>query len=160
MTSRFRLLFMACASLLALLAGLFTGAIRTQEAPEGRRIGLSTPQLANAEDIDRYVEAIYRSNLFPDAQLRSDAPANPGEAQTLEELQESLSDPSLSALVKWEDVWRIYLYDADGGIRMHHIGDQLADGWLIQNIDSTSVLLTKGEQSRRIEVFKAEPDTQ
>lgn len=160
MTSRFRLIVMACASIIALLSGLLTGAIRTNDAPQGRRVGLDTPQFARAEDIDRYVEAIYDSNLFPNVQLRNDAPENAAVTQTLEELQQSLSDPSLSALVKRGDVWRIFLYDADGGIRMHDIGDQLADGWLIQNIDSTTVLLIKGEQSRRIEAFKAEPDTQ
>ena len=78
----------------------------------------------------------------------------------MDELEQSLRDPSLSAFVKREDAWRIILYGVGEGAQTREIGDQLSDGWVIQNIDSTSVLLIKGEQSRRIEVFKAEPETQ
>ncbi|WP_439635699.1 hypothetical protein [Oceanicaulis sp.] len=162
MTSRFRLLAAALAACLALLAGVLNGVDQNGPAPSGRSSGLNTPQLAASDDIDRFVHVIDRSDLFPDARLRmTDVETEPsGAAQTLEQLEQSLNDPSLSALVKREDVWRIFLYGDGEGAQVREIGDQLADGWIIQNIDSTSVLLIKGEQSRRIEVFKAEPDTQ
>ena len=162
MTSRFRLFAAAIAACLALLAGLFNGVATNGQAPSGRNTGLNTPQLAASDDVDRYVQSIYQSDLFPNARLRPDGDGaeTANAAQTLAELEQSLNDPSLSALVKREDVWRIFLYGDDEGAQVREIGDQLADGWIIQNIDSTSVLLIKGEQSRRIEVFKAEPDTQ
>ncbi|WP_022700443.1 hypothetical protein [Oceanicaulis alexandrii] len=162
MTSRFRLFAAAIAACLALLAGLFNGVATNGQAPSGRNTGLNTPQLAASDDVDRYVQSIYQSDLFPNARLRpdDDGAETANAAQTLAELEQSLNDPSLSALVKREDVWRIFLYGDDEGAQVREIGDQLADGWIIQNIDSTSVLLIKGEQSRRIEVFKAEPDTQ
>lgn len=162
MTSRFRLFAAAIAACLALLAGLFNGVATNGQAPSGRNTGLNTQQLAASDDVDRYVQSIYQSDLFPNARLRpdDDGAETANAAQTLAELEQSLNDPSLSALVKREDVWRIFLYGDDERAQVREIGDQLADGWIIQNIDSTSVLLIKGEQSRRIEVFKAEPDTQ
>lgn len=162
MTSRFRLLAAALAACLALLGGLMNGVTDSGPAPSGRTSGLHTPQLAGSDDIDRYVQSIFESDLFPNARLRPNTADNvqSGVAGTIEELEQSLTDPSLSAFVKREDVWRIFLYGDGEGAQVREIGDQLADGWIIQNIDSTSVLLIKGEQSRRIEVFKAEPDTQ
>lgn len=162
MTSRFRFLAAAFAACLALLAGLLNGVATNGPAPSGRNTGLNTPQLAASDDVDRYVQSIFQSDLFPNARLRGgdDGAETSGAAQTLAELERSLNDPSLSALVKREDVWRIFLYGDGEGAQVREIGDQLADGWIIQTIDSTSVLLIKGEQSRRIEVFKAEPDTQ
>lgn len=162
MTSRFRLLAAALAACFALLAGALNGVDQNGPAPSGRSTGLNAPQLAASDDIDRYVQSIYESDLFPNARLRSNTVDNmqSGGAGTIEELEQSLTDPSLSALVKREDVWRIFLYGDGEGAQVREIGDQLADGWIIQGIDSTSVLLIKGEQSRRIEVFKAEPDTQ
>lgn len=163
MTSRFRLLLASLAALIALAAGLLTGLANPEAPPSGRRNGLINPQLAGSEDIDRYVQAVFASNLFPEVELRTDDGANTASTdgpQTVDELEQSLRDPSLSAFVKREDAWRIILYGVGEGAQTREIGDQLSDGWVIQNIDSTSVLLIKGEQSRRIEVFKAEPETQ
>ena len=162
MTSRFRLLLASAAAVLALMLGWVSSFSGQEFAPEGRRGGLVVPQLAATDDIDRYVEAVFSSDLFPDASLRDDRSDRAGAdgAQTAEEFEQSLRDPSLSAFVKREDAWRIILYGVGEGAQTREVGDQLADGWIIQNIDSTSVLLTNGEDSRRIEVFKAEPDTQ
>lgn len=162
MTSRLRLLMAGFAAIAALLIGWMNGVSTLDDAPAGRRSGLSAPQLAAAEDIDRYVSAIYESDLFPNAQLRREngGEGQTGATQTIEELEQSLRDPSLSALVKREDVWRIFLYGDNEGSQQREVGDQLADGWIIQDITSTSVLLQKGEQTRLIETFKAEPDTQ
>ena len=162
MTSRFRLFLAGLAALIALAAGVLNGISNPEAPPAGRRNGLIIPQLAASEDIDRYVQSVFASDLFPEVELRVDtgeAPSADG-PQTVEELEQSLRDPSLSAFVKREDAWRIILYGVGEGAQTREIGDQLSDGWIIQNIDSTSVLLVKGEQSRRIEVFKAEPDTQ
>ncbi|WP_440958851.1 hypothetical protein ACFELO_01715 [Oceanicaulis sp. LC35] len=162
MTSRLRLMLAAAAALIALLAGWMSGIASDDAPPAGRRNGLVTPQLAASDDIDRYVRAVFDSNLFPEVELRSDTQAEPSPdgPQTVEELEQSLRDPSLSAFVKRGDAWRIILYGVGEGAQLREVGDQLSDGWVIQNIDSTSVLLVKGEQSRRIEVFMAEPDTQ
>ncbi|HCR67308.1 SctD/MshK family protein [Oceanicaulis sp. UBA2681] len=162
MTSRLRLLMAGFAAVAALLFGWLNGVSNSGDAPEGRRSGLTVPQLAAAEDIDRAVRAIYESNLFPNAHLRQENGEGDGTGapQTVEELEQSLRDPSLSALVKREDVWRIFLYGDNEGAQVREVGDQLADGWIIQDITSTSVLLQKGEQTRLIETFKAEPDTQ
>ncbi len=124
MTSRFRLFAAAIAACLALLAGLFNGVATNGQAPSGRSTGLNTPQLAASDDIDRYVQVIDQSALFPDARLReADVETEPsGAAQTLEELEQSLNDPSLSALVKREDVWRIFLYGDDEGAQVREIG--------------------------------------
>lgn len=162
MTSRFRVLFAAFAALLALVAGVVNGMSDPEGPPMGRRNGLIIPQLAASEDIDRYVEAIFASDLFPEVELRVDAPeaGTTDGPQTVEEFEQSLQDPSLSAFVKREDAWRIILYGVGEGAQTREVGDQLSDGWIIQDIESTSVLLVRGEQSRRIEVFKAEPGTQ
>ena len=162
MTSRFRLLFAMIASVLALAIGLLSGAPQQDAPTTGRRSGLIIPQMAGSEDIDRYVQAVFASNLFPAVELRSDTDETTADngPQTVEQLEASLRDPSLSAFVKREDAWRIILYGVGEGAQVREVGDQLSDGWIIQHIDSTSVLLVKGEQSRRIEVFKAEPDTQ
>lgn len=162
MTSRFRLFFAGFAALLALAAGLLNGVAGPEESPAGRRNGLIIPQLAASEDIDRYVRAVFASDLFPEVELRVDdteASISDG-PQTVEAFEQSLRDPSLSAFVKREDAWRIILYGVGEGAQTREVGDQLSDGWVIQNIESTSVLLVRGEQSRRIQVFKAEPDTQ
>ncbi|WP_306017368.1 hypothetical protein [Oceanicaulis sp. MMSF_3324] len=162
MTARFRFWLAAIACLVALFSGWLTSVSQNDTPPTGRRAGLAIPQLTASTDIDRYVQAVFDSNLFPDVELREDATAATaaGGPQTVEELEQSLRDPSLSALVKREDAWRIILYGVREGAQMREVGDQLSDGWVIQNIDSTTVLLIKGEQTRRIEVFKAEPDTQ
>jgi len=162
MTSRFRLLLASALAIFALMLGWFTS-LSSQDAPtQGRRSGLVAPQLAATDDIDRFVEAVFNSELFPNANLRQDGADGSGSdgPQTADEFAQQLQDPSLSAFVKREDAWRIILYGVGEGAQTREVGDQLADGWIIQNIDSTSVLLTKGEESRRIEVFKAEPDTQ
>lgn len=162
MTSRFRLMFALAAACLALALGWFTNSAGQDTPPEGRRNGLVIPQLAAADDIDRYVQSVFASGLFPDASLRQDDNAMPSSdgIQTAEQFEQSLRDPSLSAFVKRQDAWLIILYGIDEGAQTREVGDQLSDGWIIENIDSTSVLLTNGEASRRIEVFKAEPDTQ
>ena len=162
MTSRFRLLIASATACLALILGWFTNTSRQDAPPESRRNGLVVPQLAAADDIDRYVRAVFASELFPDAALRQDENELSGAdgMQTADQFEQSLRDPSLSAFVKREDAWMIILYGVGEGAQTREVGDQLADGWIIQNIDSTSVLLTNGEDSRRIEVFKAEPDTQ
>lgn len=162
MTSRFRLILASLAALLALISGWISSRPSQDEPAVGRRNGIQVPQLAAIDDIDRYVEAIFNSDLFPDANLRVDgeADSNMDGAQTADEFEQHLRDPALSALVKREDEWSIILYGIGEGALTREIGDQLSDGWIIQNIDSTSVLLTNGEESRRIEVFKAEPDTQ
>ena len=161
MTSRFRLFTAGLVALLALLAGWLNGVVRDDSPISGRMGALEAPLVAATEDVDRYVLAIHSSDLFPEAQLRQ-APSTPAEAaaaETLEQLAESLSDPGLSALVKRGDVWRIFLYGQGEGAQVREVGDQLADGWTIQAIDSTSVTLIRGDQSRRIEAFKAEPET-
>ena len=162
MTARFRFWLAAIACLVALLTGWMSSISQDDAPPAGRRSGLAIPQLMASNDIDRYVQAVFDSNLFPDVELREEEPTGvaAGGPQTVEELEQSLQDPSLSAFVKREDAWRIILYGVGEGAQTREVGDQLSDGWVIQNIDSTTVLLIKGEQTRRIEVFKAEPDTQ
>ena len=162
MTSRFRLLLAAIFSALAIMTGWVTGFSSQEEPPAGRRSGLAIPVLAATEDVDRYAQAIFASDLFPNASLRVEGGDGVGQSgeQNVEEFERSLHDPSLSAFVKREDAWRIILYGVGEGAQVREVGDQLSDGWVIQGIDSTSVLLMKGEQTRRIEVFKAEPDTQ
>ena len=162
MTSRIRLWTAVLACVLAVIWGWVAGASPQQPSYGGQRSGLVIPRLAATEDVDRYAQVIFDQNLFPDASLRLETPREdtPGAAQTADEFERSVRDPSLSAFVKREDAWRIILYGVGEGAQIREIGDQLADGWVIQNIDATSVLLTNGEDSRRIEVFKAEPDTQ
>jgi hypothetical protein len=161
MTSRFRLLAAACAAVLALILGWITALPRSDDGPQGRRTGFSAPQVTGSEDVDRYVQEIFSSELFPAAQLRDETLREEESGPlTMQELEETLRDPSLSAFVKRGDAWSIILYGVGEGAQTREVGDQLADGWIIQNIDATWVLLTKGEESRRIEVFKAEPDTQ
>lgn len=162
MTSRFRIWLAALICVMALLSGLVGKAFSPAETPSGRLGRVSIPQLSEAEDIDRFAQAILESELFPNLQLRpegADAVLSNG-PQTVEELAQSLQDPSLSAFVKRGDVWSIILYGVAAGSETREVGSQLADGWIIQSITSTSVELSKGGETRLIEVFKAEPDTE
>ena len=162
MTSQFRLMLAALTCLVALILGWLNSTLQQDAPPAGRRGGVAIPQLAASEDIDRFVQAILASNLFPNVRMPevSAGLSSEGGPQTLEELEQSLQDPSLSAFVKREDVWRIILYGVGEGNQTREVGSQLSDGWIIQNIDSTSVLLVKGDETRLIEAFKAEPDTE
>lgn len=162
MTSQFRLMLATLACVIALAMGWLNSTLQDDTPPAGRRGGMATPQLAASEDIDRFVQAILTSNLFPNAQLpetTADRRSSSG-PQTVEELEQSLQDPSLSAFVKRGDAWSIILYGVGEGNQTREVGSQLSDGWIIQTIDLTSVQLVKGDETRFIEAFKAEPDTE
>jgi hypothetical protein len=157
MTSHFRLVMAVIISASALLTGWLraTPSIDTVSAASVR--DWQGIQQSNFEDVDRLVERILQSDLFPDARLLDDLePSSSQSTDTAEGLAAALGDPSLTALVRRGDVWRIYLYGAFEGAQVREVGDQLADGWLIVSIEPTVVTLERGAESRRIDVFDAE----
>lgn len=157
MTSKFRFLISVLCALLALSGGWLLASPAQLDNQILSRSSLTLPERMAVEDIDRYVQLIYGSSLFPNAQLREELQGLP---DTADGLAEALADPSMSLLIKREDVWRIHLYDGYEGTRIRQIGDQLSDGWIIQEIHPTDVLLEKGDEQRRIEVFQAESEAE
>lgn len=162
MTSSFRLLAAAALCVIALLAGWVSGAPNALGGALSGG-GSAAPISRTADsDIAGYVNAILESGLFPDARRVADLDSQTGEAQpgTADALAEALQDPSLSALVKRGEEWRIHLYAGYAGASLRRVGDQLSDGWVIEAIEPTAVVLKREDEARRIEVFSAEPDTQ
>ena len=161
MTSRLRILIACVVAILAALWGWVTSTDTDESLPISGRGDIALYETDQVEDIDRYVEAIIRSNVFPVAQLHADMDQTESSlTNTAEGLATALADPSLSALIRRGDVWRIHLYAGFEGAQTREVGDQLSDGWIIQAIDATTVLLQRDTDTRLIEVFEAEPDTQ
>jgi len=157
MTSIFRLMLAGAIAFSCFLFGLSFSGVNANYASPTSRASLTFNDRIAVEDVDRYVEAIYASDLFPASRLRSMLNGEMETPDTADGLAAALSDPSLSAFVKRENVWRIHLYAGFNGTRVREIGDQLSDGWIIQDIEPTAVLLKKDQEARRIEVFQVEP---
>ncbi|OAB56165.1 hypothetical protein AY599_28075 [Leptolyngbya valderiana BDU 20041] len=158
MTASFRLLAACLLSLLALVAGWAAAAPAAFDDPlSSGGAGMQISQPGGA-DIEAHVTAILNSGLFPEA--RRVVGSGEPQAGTAEALAEALQDPSLSALVKRGGEWRIHLYAGYEGPSVRAVGDQLVDGWAIETIEPTAVVLARDDEVRRIEVFRAEPDTQ
>jgi hypothetical protein len=161
MTSQFRFFAALAISAVALLGGWFAASSTPDAAPAPSTREWRVTQQGDAEDIDRFVQQILQSDLFPEARLRDELePASAPPIDTAEGLAAALGDPSLTALVRRGDVWRIHLYGAFEGSQVREVGDQLADGWLIVAIEPAAVILERGEDSRRIDVFEAEQHTE
>jgi len=141
---------------MCLLAGWIWAVPQNSDATVQGRRGVMVSEPLEIDDIDRYVLAIHATDLFPNARLRDELQAENMGTDTAEGLAQALTDPSLSALVKREDVWRIHLYAGFEGVHVREVNDQLSDGWTIQTIEPTAVLLEKDGEVRRIDVFEAE----
>lgn len=160
MTPSFRFISSLALSVIALLAGwIVASPTYGVESLSGGAGAVQIAQTSDA-DIESHVAAIARSGLFPEARTVTTTERGPASPETAEALEDALRDPSLSALVKRGQQWHIHLYAGYEGRNVREAGDQLSGGWVIETIEPASVLLSRGGETRRIEVFRVEPATQ
>ena len=156
MTARIRLIFALI--LTTLIAGFGYVSSLPDALPEASRTSRTQTfeDLHSVDHIDALVNAITASSLFPNAQNREQLGIDEAGALSAEALERALADPNLSALVSTDGVWRIFLYAMGEDSVVREVGDELADGWVIELIGPTVVRLTKDNDQREIRVFELE----
>lgn len=152
MTSTVRLAAALAITALALLWGWFSGGSdASSDIAPSNRAWTPRPSV-EAEDIDSYVARVAEAGLFPRATLRAEATT--GLDDSAENLARALYTPNLSAFVRRGETWRIHVYDDERDALIFQEGDRLSDGWLIDSIAPTHVVLRRDAETRTLEAFR------
>jgi hypothetical protein len=152
MTSTVRLAAALALTATALFWGWFSGGSGDSNniAPSSRAWSQRTS--VEAEDIDAYVTRVAEAGLFPSATLRAETTS--GSTDSAEGLARALYTPNLSAFVRRDLKWRIYVYDDNRDTQIFEEGDQLSDGWLIASIAPSHIVLRRDAETRRLDAFR------
>ena len=145
---------LAAAGLTALavgVVGLFAAPPTGPDQPGPTAARVDGPEPLRASDIIALSARLQATGLFPAAIALPDADT-PGDPDGTPEAVES--QPPISALVREGGVWRLHA----GGTLTERtrltVGDELFDGWRVQEISATRVLLQRDDESRSIDVFE------
>lgn len=146
----------------AVLAGVAGLALSTHSAPTSRLTaagGIGGPEPVNPDDISALSARLRATGLFPAAipledTLASDPTSVASHLTTLPGGEAAVAiAPPIVALVREDGVWRIHA----GGVITErarlNVGDELYDGWRIEEIGATQVLLRRGDEVFPIDVF-------
>lgn len=160
MTARVRFaaacLIVMLAVLAATLASLTTRGVNMSSRDQTWRV----LDLEDTDSLDAEVLNIVEGGVFAQADIIRSAATNDSNTELgIDDIENALTRPRLSALVFRDGHPALYLFDRDGSvIDRRQVGDVLSGGWTISQITPTSVTLVNGNEIREIRAFSGEAD--
>jgi hypothetical protein len=156
------------ASLIAALAGLTALIVSPSSAslPAGPpTLKVDGPRPVLASDISALSARLRATGLFPAAialeinQAGNDVfTAGKGDTSHSEDLSDLVKAPQITALVRQNKVWRLYAGGVISDRERLVEGDEIFDGWRVDQISATRVHLRREEEMQVINVFQTPED--
>ncbi len=152
MTSIAGLRFIAAGGL-ALAAGLVGAATSPRTGPVPPVPSASIvegPRPLRASDISTLSARLQATGLFP-AAIALPAPEAVGQMSA--EIAEPVAvQPPIAALVREGGVWRLHAGGPATGVSRLIVGDELFDGWRVEAITATRIILARDGEIREVDV--------